>query len=101
MDRIERIVAAENALNEARSATEQLQEAVAAQAVALDALRLVAQYYGSQEWYDDRKADERGKIPADVQRGVLSEDGPYDVLVDAREAALGALEVAAAMLRAL
>lgn len=101
MNRIERIEAAENAMDQARSAVDQLQEAVAAQAVALDALRQVADYYGSQDWYDDRRADELGKLPHDLARGVLTEDAPYDVLVDAREAALGALEVAAAMLRAL
>ena len=101
MDRIERIEAMEAALNAAREATDQLSEAVAAQAVALDGLRALSGYSGSQDWYKDREADERGKLPDSLARGVLGEDLPYEVLVDAREAALGALEVATAMLRAL
>ncbi len=101
MERIERIKAMEEALNASREAAEQLSEAVAAQAVSLDGLRELSGYYGSQLWFKDRDADERGKLPADLARGVLSEDEPYEVLVSAREAALGALEIATAMLRAL
>jgi hypothetical protein len=101
MDRIERIKAMEAALNETRDAAEQLREAVAAQAVALDSVRALSAYYGSQDWYKDLEADERGKLPEGLERGVLSEDLPYEALVDAREAALGALEVATSMLRAL
>lgn len=100
-DRIERIKAMEAALNETRDAADQLREAVAAQAVALDSVRALSAYYGSQDWYSDLEADERGKLPESLERGVLSEDLPYEALVDAREAALGALEVAASMLRAL
>ena len=48
-----------------------------------------------------RELDERGKLPADLERGVLGEDLPYEALVDAREAALAALEVATQMLRSL
>lgn len=37
-------------------------------------------YYSSKQWKDDFAADERGEIPADVKRGVLSEDGIYNML---------------------
>ena len=101
VDRIERIQAMEEALNVSRDAAEQLSEAVASQVDALDALRQLSMYYGSQDWYKDREADERGKLPEDLERGVLGEDLPYEVLVSAREAALAALEVATLVLRAL
>ena len=101
MDRIERISAMEAALNDSRAAVDQLSEAVAGLVDAMDALQALSAYYGSQDWYADRKADERGKLPAGLERGVLTEDLPYDLLVDAREAALGALEAATATLRAL
>ena len=101
MDRIERISAMEAALNASRAAVDQLSEAVAGLVDAMDALQALSAYYGSKEWYDDRKADEQGKLPAGLARGVLGEDAPYDLLVDAREAALGALEAATATLRAL
>ena len=32
------------------------------------------------EWKVDFEADERGEIPSDIERGVLSEDGLYDLL---------------------
>ena len=91
----------EEALDATTDATSQLSEAIAAQVDALDALGTLSSYYGSQEWFKDREADECGKLPADLKRGVLGEDLPYEALVDAREAALAALEVATAMLRAL
>lgn len=39
-------------------------------------------YYGSPEWFDDLNADEQGLLPQDLKRGVLSEDGIYDVLTE-------------------
>ena len=99
--RVARIREMEEALNVAQDAADQLSEAIAAQVDAIDALQKLSAYYGSQDWYADREADERGKLPDDTARGVLSEDGPYEALVSAREAALAALEVATATLRAL
>ena len=37
-------------------------------------------YLDSGEWQSDFEADERGEIPRDFPRGVLSEDGLYNVL---------------------
>ena len=37
-------------------------------------------YMESGQWKADFEADERGEIPADIERGVLSEDGLYDLL---------------------
>ena len=41
---------------------------------------VLERYYGSQDWKDDLALDETGKLPADLRRGVLSEDGIYDLL---------------------
>lgn len=38
------------------------------------------EYMESGQWKADFEADERGEIPADIERGVLSEDGLYDLL---------------------
>ena len=46
----------------------------------LDALR---DYMDSGQWKDDYEADEAGQIPSDLKRGVLSEDGLYNLLQDA------------------
>ena len=37
-------------------------------------------YYESQQWKDDFAMDEAGKFPAKLKRGVLSEDGIYNML---------------------
>ncbi|MBO6088919.1 MAG: DUF4298 domain-containing protein, partial [Lachnospiraceae bacterium] len=38
------------------------------------------QYYGDERWKNDFALDEQGKLPADLKRGVLSEDGLYNLL---------------------
>ena len=43
------------------------------------------QYYGSEVWKQDYADDEAGLLPADLKRGVLSEDGIWNLLEDARE----------------
>ena len=50
----------------------------------LDALRA---YQAFGQWLSDFEADEAGKIPADVKRGVLSEDGLYNLLQEVDELA--------------
>ncbi len=37
-------------------------------------------YYTSPQWKADFEMDERGEIPGDIKRGVLSEDGINDML---------------------
>ncbi len=37
-------------------------------------------YYSSQQWKDDFLMDEKGELPAGLKRGVLSEDGIYNML---------------------
>ena len=54
-----------------------------------DAAALEA-YYTSRAWRDDFEADEAGRLPADLKRGVLAEDGIYDLLTD-RDALFAAL----------
>ena len=39
-------------------------------------------YCDSGHWLKDYEADEAGELPADLKRGVLSEDGLYDLLSD-------------------
>ena len=42
-------------------------------------------YYTSDLWKEDYAADEAGKLPANLKRGVLSEDGVYHLLERWRE----------------
>lgn len=41
---------------------------------------LLNAYYTSGQWRDDYEADERGELPPDLKRGVLSQDALYDLL---------------------
>ena len=43
-------------------------------------LRLLDAYYTSGQWWEDYEADERGELPPDLKRGVLSQDALYDLL---------------------
>lgn len=42
-------------------------------------------YYTGGQWLRDYEADERGDMPQGLRRGVLSQDGVYLVLCNARE----------------
>ena len=46
----------------------------------LEVLRRLSDYYSSPAWKRDYAADEAGLFPKDLKRGVLSEDGIYDLL---------------------
>lgn len=47
-------------------------------------LKILNKYLGSEEWKADLKADEDGLLPESLRRGVLSEDGIWNLLVDHR-----------------
>ena len=42
-------------------------------------------YYTSDDWKEDFALDEEGKLPAGLKRGVLSEDGIYNILEQNKE----------------
>ena len=45
-------------------------------------VRLLDEYYTSGEWQKDYEADDAGLFPEDLKRGVLSQDGLYDFLME-------------------
>ena len=45
-----------------------------------DDIRALSAYYEDSFWREDFEADEAGLLPKDLKRGVLSEDGVYDLL---------------------
>ena len=47
---------------------------------AREALRILEDYYSSGQWLADYEADEAGAYPTELKRGVLSQDGLYDIL---------------------
>ena len=45
-----------------------------------DTFLRLADYYTSPDWRRDFEADEQGRLPKDLKRGVLSEDAVWNVL---------------------
>jgi len=43
------------------------------------------EYMDSGLWLSDFQADERGELPRELKRGVLSEDGLYNLLCEIEE----------------
>ena len=80
---IERIKWMEQRYNNALAAIKD-GSAVSLKAVKEDVAEL-SKYYGSELWKQDFAADEAGKLPPDLKRGVLSEDGIWNLLSDYRE----------------
>ena len=79
---INRITAMERRLVEAEAALRGLETALDGYEAALEGLRELEAYYDGGDWRRDFEADEEGLLPADLKRGVLSEDALYDLLTD-------------------
>ncbi|MBO7668934.1 MAG: DUF4298 domain-containing protein [Firmicutes bacterium] len=87
MKQQERIAYYEELLDRITAANQGLEQALAEFRRTLPALKELDGYYGSPQWRRDLAADEAGKLPQDLKRGVLSEDGAYDALTDSRRLA--------------
>lgn len=72
---LDEILAAEEAVNSALDRLDSLHGLV----------KKLSAYYGSDAWKKDFQDDENGLLPADLKRGVLSEDGAYDALAQYRQ----------------
>lgn len=81
----ERIRRMESYLDEAGPAVAELSEALERYEKIQNKYYKLTGYYGSTKWMDDYEADEAGRLPADLKRGVLSEDTVYDLITDHRD----------------
>lgn len=90
-EQIERITKYETLMQEAQWLLQREDKT----AEAISRLRRLAQvldaYYTSDEWKQDFADDEAGFLPPDLKRGVLSEDGLYDLLEQIRDDRIEAL----------
>ena len=82
---IARIRTMEQRMNRAAAAVKRLSVALDKWETAQDDITALGEYYGSDLWRQDFADDEAGLLPADLKRGVLSEDGLWNLLVDVRE----------------
>ena len=82
---IERIEEMERRLNRVSAAVQELETALDRYDAVREDIRRLDAYLGSDDWKADFAADEAGLLPADLKRGVLSEDGIWNVLAKCRE----------------
>ena len=85
MTRIERITNMESLFDKSEEVVKRLEAALKDfTELGHDIAKLEA-YYNSPQWRKDFEADEAGKLPKDLKRGVLSEDGIWNLLSNYKE----------------
>ena len=82
MQQIERIERMEALFDKSAEVVSRLQQALDDFAALQPAIAELEAYYTSPRWRSDFEADEAGQLPKGLKRGVLSEDGVYDLLTD-------------------
>ena len=87
---IKRIREMEAKLDEAQEAVDRFQAALEDFVSVQELIAELDEYYAS-DWMKDFQADEAGKLPEDLKRGVLSEDALFDLFTENRMAASDAL----------
>jgi len=76
---LERISYMESVFDELSAAGDNA-EAVLADNTLREKLMELTAYYENGQWLEDYERDERGELPIGLKRGVLSQDGVYDLL---------------------
>ena len=94
-ERIKRISEMEKILDECRETLTELEQALDHLQELQDGMGQLFEYYGSEEWYEDRELE----LPSDVRAGVLSEDLIYDAIMDTRDLSFRMLETATEILK--
>ena len=84
-EQIQRIRQMERHLNRASSAIKQLSDALDKSEEAQESIAALSDYYGSDDWKQDFADDEAHLLPQDLKRGVLSEDGIWNLLEENKE----------------
>ena len=79
-DAVERIQEMEEILDRASKIMTDLESNIAEFESLQSEIKELEKYYTGNKWKSDFKLDEDGKLPQDLKRGVLSEDGICDQL---------------------
>ena len=85
MTQIERIAEMERHLELAKGVLGRMACALDEYEGCRSSLVALSDYYGSESWREDFASDESRRLPPGLNRGVLSEDGIWNVLEDWRE----------------
>ena len=84
-EQIARIRKMERRLDRALAAVKRLTGALDKWEAVQDDIDALDKYYSSGEWRQDFEDDEAEKLPTELKRGVLSEDGIWNLLTDVKE----------------
>ena len=84
MKRIERIAHMESLFDKSEEVVHRLEQALEDFASLQPDIAELEAYYTSPKWRKDFEADETGKLPKELKRGMLSEDGIWNLLEDYR-----------------
>ena len=79
-EQIRRIEEAETALNRAQAAVDALEQSWEQYLSVQEDILLLERYLNSEERRSDLEADRSGQLPDELCRGVLSEDGIWNLL---------------------
>ena len=77
---VARVKLMEQYFDEIRKATKQDSKAVYKSDDLRETWQALLAYYEGGQWLKDFECDERGELPKDLKRGVLSEDGVYNLI---------------------
>ena len=80
MKRIDRIIRMEALFDKSTEVIRRVEQALDDFAALQTDIDKLEAYYSSPQWKKDFEADEAGKLPQDLKRGVLSEDGLWNLL---------------------
>lgn len=86
---IERINEMEQILDRADRALKRLEDATEELESMSPDIRKLEKYYTGRNWKKDLKLDEKGALPEELKRGVLSEDAVNDLLDRLKEVKAG------------
>ena len=84
-EQLARIRLMERRLNRALATVKRLTAALDNWEAVQNDIAALDEYYGSELWRQDLADDEAGLLPADLKRGVLSQDAIWNLLADCRE----------------
>lgn len=94
-EQLQRIQRFETLLDRADKANEILARALEAFEKAAPLCAELDEYLSGEDWKQDFEDDEAGRLPAELKRGVLSEDGIFNVLEERRQLMAEMLELVA------
>lgn len=84
-EQLRRIRKMEQHLVRAASALKRLSSALDKYDETKEDIAVLSAYYASNDWKQDFADDEAGRLPKNLKRGVLSEDGIWNLLEEHRE----------------